>query len=405
MRLKLTPAFVDRAKALPGAERTVYWDESLSGFGLMVTRAGHRSFVAQYRANGLSRRYTLKDVLSLKEARKEARAVLGSVARGHDPVAERRREAMEATNTLTAIAEDYLAREAKRLRSIAERRRIFQRYIYPKLGARQIDSIRRSDIIRLLDRIEDESGPAMADYVLAMLRRLMGWHASRDDEFRSPIVRGMARTKPRERARQRMLSDDELRAVWRAAETAGTAYGHLLRFILLTATRLREAANMRRDEILPGGDWLIPGSRYKNKRDFLLPLSDAAKAALAQVPQIGRKGWVFSTDGQTPISGFSKFKERFDEKILAVRRKADPKAEPLPNWVVHDLRRTARSLMSRAGVDPDHAERARGHTIAGIRGTYDLHQYRDEKKRAFEALATQVERIVNPQPNVVPLRS
>ena len=89
----------------------------------------------------------------------------------------------------------------------------------------------------------------MADHVLAALRRVMNWHASRSDDFRSPITRGMSKTKPRERARERVLSDDELRAVWAATETFPGPYGHLLRFILLTATRLREAAEMRRQEV------------------------------------------------------------------------------------------------------------------------------------------------------------
>jgi hypothetical protein len=103
------------------------------------------------------------------------------------------------------------------LRSIGERRRILAKYLYPKLGARQIDSIKRSEIVRLLDRIEDNHGPVMADHVLSLLRVVMHWHARRDDDFRSPIVRGMNRTKVKERARERILTDDELRIVWAVA--------------------------------------------------------------------------------------------------------------------------------------------------------------------------------------------
>jgi integrase len=119
---------------------------------------------------------------------------------------------------------------------------------------------------------------------------------------------------------------------------------------------------------------------------------------------IGRKGWIFSTNGDTPISGFSKFKRQFDAKVLQELRRHDPQAGPLPHWTTHDLRRTARSLMSRAGVNADHAERALGHMIAGVRGTYDRHQFKDEKRRAFEALADEIKRIVNPPRSVVPLR-
>ena len=114
-----------------------------------------------------------------------------------DPVAEQRKTQADAANTLRAIAEDYLSREAKSLRSIEERRRIFERYIYPRFGARQVEAIKRSEIVRLLDYVEDNSGPVMSDHVLAALRRLMVWHAGRSDEFRSPIVRGMSRTRPK----------------------------------------------------------------------------------------------------------------------------------------------------------------------------------------------------------------
>lgn len=402
-RKKLTQAWVGKASALPGAERTIYWDETLESFGLMVTSAGHRSFVVQYRSNGMSRRYTVK-ASQLTKARKAARSILGRVADGADPVAEGRKIKAEATNTLRATAEEHLRREEKRLRSIGERRRIFERYVYPKLGARQIDSIKRSEIVGLLDQIEDKSGPSMADHVLAVLRRLMSWHASRSDEFRSPITRGMARTKPKERARERVLSDDELRAVWRALEGWNVPYAHLVRFLLLTATRLREAAQMHRGEV-SDAEWLIPAARHKSKRDFLLPLSHAARDALAGAPAIGRRGWVFTSDGERPIGGFSKYKRRLDARILDVLREKNPKAEPLLRWTNHDLRRTARSLMSRAGVLPRHAEAALGHVIAGVEGTYDRHSYADEKRRAVEALANQIQRILQFHSNVVPIRA
>ena len=404
MHRKLTPPFVRTAAAAAGAERTIYWDESLEGFGLMVTAAAHRSFVVQYRAAGTSRRYTIKGTLSLAKARKKARSILGAVAEGRDPLTERRKAERVATNTLRAISEEYLAREGKKLRSVGERRRIFDVYILPKLGSRQIEEIKRSDVVRLLDRIEDNNGPVMADHVLAVLRRLMTWHAGRTDDFRSPIVRGMARTKPKDRARERILSDDELRAVWAGTTGWDAPYGHLVRFILLTATRLREAAQMRRQEIA-GTDWLIPAARHKSKRDFLLPLSKAACEGLAAVPTIGRRGWVFTTDGERPINGFSKAKQQLDARILEQLRKVGEDAKPLPRWTNHDLRRTARSLMSRAGISPDHAERALGHVISGVRGTYDRHEFAEEKRRAFEALALQIERIISQQDNVVGFRA
>ena len=401
MRKRLTPAFVVKATTAPRAARTTYWDEIMPGFGLMVTESGHRSFVVQYRAGGRSKRMHLKGGLTLRAARRQAKVILGAVAKGGDPLGERRKADRAKTNTLKAIVEEYLIREGDRLRTIGERRAVLNRLVLPKLGARQIGDINRSDIVRLLDRIADENGAPMADHVLAYLRRVMTWHASRSDDFRSPIVRGMARTRPSQRRRQRVLSDDELKAVWRSAEASKSAFGYLVQFLLLTATRRTEAAAMRRSEVA-SNEWIIPQERYKTGLELVIPLSPAAQRVLATVPKVGKSGFVFTTDGRRSIGGFSKFKRDFDTKVIAELLKQNPESE-LPRWTLHDLRRTARSLMSRAGVPSDHAERCLGHVLPGIRGTYDRHEYLAEKRRAFDALAALIDRVVNPAKNVVAL--
>ena len=249
----------------------------------MVTKVGKRSFVYQYRAAGRSRRMTFPINLGLDKARKEARKALGGVAAGGDPLQERRKAASQGENTLQSVCEDYLKREGKRLRSRDHIEAALKRLVYPKLGARQIDGILRSEIVKLLDKIEDESGPVMADRVLAYVRKVMNWHASRSDDFRSPIVRGMARTKPKERERERTLTDDELRAVWKAATAFPGPFGYMVRFILLTATRRNEAANMERGEVA-GTDWTIPADRYKTKLDHVVPLSRSAQDLLGSDP-------------------------------------------------------------------------------------------------------------------------
>src|SRR5262249_10187050 len=154
-----------------------------------------------YRAQRRSRRLTFKPGLTLTEARKEAKAKLGEVARGGDPMAERRRQEGVATNTLKAVTEEDFKREGNKLRSAQWRKAAFERLIYPALGSRQIDTIKRSEIVRLLDNVEDERGPQMAHSALAFLSKLFNWHASRDDDFLTPIRRGMGRIKMRERAR------------------------------------------------------------------------------------------------------------------------------------------------------------------------------------------------------------
>jgi integrase len=331
--------------------------------------------------------------------------VLGAVAKGGNPLAERRRQEGAATNTLKAITEDYLKREggmtrdadrkptfSGKLRSAEQCLAVFERLIFPVLGNRQIDTIKRSEIVKLLDRIEDERGPSMAHVALGFLSRVFNWHASRNDDFLSPIRRGMGRIKPAERARERVLSDDELRAVSRAAESTSGPFGHYVRFLLLTATRRNEAAGIRRDEVQPNGDWIAPAERMKGKREHVVPLSAAARAIIDGMPALGPL--LFTTGGRWPIGNFTKFKAKFDAAVLAELRKQDPEAKPLPNWTLHDLRRTARSLMSRAGVSSDIAERCLAHIIGGVRGTYDRYAYRDEKA---QKLAAMVERIVNPR--------
>ena len=199
----------------------------------------------------------------------------------------------------------------------------------------------------------------------------------------------MARTRPKERQRQRTLTDDELRTIWKTADDYVGPFGRFVQFLLLTATRRNEAARMKHGEV-SGNDWTIPQARYKTGLELLIPLSPMAMDILDKLPRIGNAGFVFTTDGKHPISGFSKFKREFD------------KAGGVKDWTLHDLRRTARSLMSRAGVSSDHAERCLGHVIGGVRGVYDRHEFHAEKRRAFEALASLVERIIKPQANVVP---
>jgi integrase len=393
MRVKLTPVFVAKPPLPePPRDRTIHWDGSLPGFGLMVTGNGHASFVCQYRAGRRSHRMSLKPGLTLQDARREAKKLLGDVARGGNPLNERRKAAAAGADTFRSVAEEYIRREGKGLRRMAECEAILNRHVFTKLGSRPIGEIKRSDIIRLLDKINDERGPSAADHTLAVIRRVMNWHAARSDDFRSPIVRGMARTKLRERTRQRILADDELRAVWTAADASKSLFGPFVQFLLLTAARRTEVAQMTHSEIV-GDVWTIPQMRYKTGFELVIPLSPPALSALARLPRIGKGELVFTTGGERPFSGYSKAKAKFDA------------ACGVTGWTLHDLRRTARSLMSRAGVGADIAERCLGHVISGVRGTYDRHAYFEEKKRAFEALAALIERILEPEDNVLTFKA
>jgi integrase len=334
--------------------------------------------------------------MSLAAARKEAAAVMYAVHEGKDPAADKARARAEAraasADTLEAIVAEFFRRESPRLRSAPKWQRDLERAVLPVLGRRPIADIGRRDIVRLLDKIEDESGASAADIALSIVRRVMNWHAARSDDFRSPIVRGMTRCRPSDHARSRILNDNEIRAVWRAANSMQGPFGHYVKFLLLTASRRNEAAHLRWREVV-GTDWTLPAARNKTKVDLARPLSAAALAVLAKVvPRIAGSDFVFSADGRR-LGGMARRKREIDE------------ASGVTGWTLHDLRRTARSLMARSGVPSEHAERCLGHVIGGVEGVYDRHQYRSEMLIAYEKLATLIGQIVDPQPNVVALQS
>jgi integrase len=393
VRVKLTQGLIEKIEP-PKAGREIYWDEAHRGLGFQVTHTGAQTYVVQYRLlGGRSRRMAIGGTHTLKDAIDQWRSITGDVAKGRalrhekDPLAERQKHAAEKrskvpANTLQAEAEKFLATH-QHLRSIKARKRVFERLVYPEIGRLPIASIRKSDIKQLLDKVTEDSGPSMANMVLAFVRTLLIWHAEQSDEdILVPALSALRR--PRER-RHRVLSNAELKAVWRTAESIPGPFGAYLRFVLLTATRKLEAAQMQWNEI-DGSDWTIPAWRYKaslsSRRDVLIPLSGAARAILDRLPRFDGCPYVFTHDGRRPLSGSTRVKANFD------------KACGVTGWTIHDLRRTARTLMGKAKVPTDHAERCLGHTIGGIRSVYDKYEYADEKRAGFEALAALVEQIV-----------
>jgi integrase len=399
----LTDRFCLHAKAAESEAQTDYFDEGQPGLALRVSRTGSKSWTYHFTLGGRRVRMTFGSypATSLAKAHTLADEAKAALEDGRDP-----RTARAKPQALKAICDDWVEREGAKLRTGDDRKATLERLVYPTLGNRPIADIRRSDIVRLLDRVEDDSGPVMADQTLAFLRRVFNWHASRDDDFRSPIVRGMARTKPKSRARKRILADDEIRDLWAALASAPDlpeCYPAYVRTVLLTATRRSEAAGMHSTEF-EGDLWTIPGARYKTKLDHVIPLTDAVKALIGEKPDgINGNSWfVFSTThGAKGFSGYSKAKRALDAEIAKLRE-ADGR-DPMPRWTLHDIRRTARSLMSRAKVPSDHAERCLGHVIGGVRETYDRYEYLDEKREAFTALARLVDRIVRGQPTALKL--
>jgi integrase len=384
----LTDRAITALKPAPEGKRKFLYDALCPGLAVRVTDTGAKAFVLVGRFGG-AKHPTARSIgrvgsVSLARARVQAREWLAQMADGHDP-AEVKRAA--AAGTLRAIAEDHHAKEGSKLRTGEWRWAVWERHILPVLGDRQIGDIKRSEIVRLMDKVGETSGPVMANRVLNLLRRTMNWYAVRSDEFRSPIVRGM--TNP-EQSRDRVLTDDELRAIWSASSGLGV-FGQYIKFLLLTGARRSEAAGMRWEE-LKDGIWLLPAARNKTAQDLARPLSKTALAIVEARRSSGSGGeFVFTRDGRV-LGGMTRGKAELDG------------ASGVTEWTIHDLRRTARSLMSRAGVPSDHAERCLGHVIGGVRGVYDRHRYAEEMLHAYEALSGLISGIVEPKENVVAIR-
>jgi integrase len=372
------------------------------GFGVRVTAGGSKAFVLNYRLRGREYRYTIgqhPDWSALRAVR-EARELRQRIDRGENPLDDRASlEPVQAPKTVGDVIEDFLSRyvraPARPLRSATEYEYALRKLVVPAIGKTPIHELRRSKIAELLDTIADQHGPVQSDRSLAYFRKCLNWYATRDDDFVPPIAKGMARTRGSERARSRTLSDDEIRLFWPALEEAGT-FGALCKTMLLTAQRGGEVGGMRRSEI-ENSVWVIPAERYKSKRAQAVPLS---KAAVAVIEAQKASDYVFPQRKGTRFTMFGKGKAELDAAITAANGGAG-----LPHWTLHDLRRTAKTLMIRAGVRPDISERVLGHVIAGVEGVYDRHSYMEEKREALEKLAVEIDRILNPpQLNVLPIR-
>jgi integrase len=376
MSKRLTALSVENAK--PGTSRREISDNG-SGLFLVVQPSGHKSWAVRFRVNGIPKKLTLPTGLSLHDARAQAHAAIAEAKRGNDPtkakkIAQQKRR-IAAANTFEAVALLYLdSKKVQKLRTADQVRDKLERIVFPIIGAEPIADLKRSDYSKLLDHIEKHNGSVMADRTLSAVWQVLEFHAARDDDYIIPLISSMRRTNPKDHERNHVLTDDEIRRVL----GVGSPF---VGFLLLTCARRNEVAGMQWREI-DNGVWTLPASRNKAKVDLVRPLS---KAALALLPPRGDDDeFVFSHVPDRPFRGHAYVKRRVD------------KESGVTGWRLHDLRRTARTLLSQAGVNADHAERCLGHVIGGVRGIYDRHEFFAEKKHALEALAHQIKLITDP---------
>ncbi len=381
------------AIALPETGKRAYlWDDTLNGFGVMVMPTGVRSYLIQYRLGGRgfpTRRATIGrhgGPWTPDTARNRAAELLEMVRKGIDPVeADRARQAelraaKESSGRLAfaAYADLFMERHVGKrgLRSAEDIATVFRRDLTPHFGSKPITVITKSDILACLEVIYDRS-PSAANKAHKWLRKMINFALGRGDLVSSPIL-GIEPPHI-EVERDRVLSVGELQHVWEASAAMSAPFRTMTRLLVLTGQRLREVAGMSWSEIdMEARTWAIPGERTKNKRPHLVPLSDEVITVLIEAePEARRRaGYVMSTTGHSPISGFSKAKVNLD------------KAVALPPWVFHDLRRSVATGLQGLGIPIAHTEAVLNHvsgTRGGIIGTYQLYEYQAEKTRALAA--------------------
>jgi integrase len=273
--------------------------------------------------------------------------------------------------------------------------RIFKRLVLPAWRGRTIDSIRRRDVIDLVESVAADR-PYLANRTLGVLSKFFNWLCARDELAASP-AQGVDRPH-KEEVRQRTLSDAELRALWLACAGDGP-FGSALQVLALTGARRNEVSHMTWSEIDEERQlWTLPSARSKNKREHVVPLSSQVWAIIDAMPRFAGCDYVFTADGRSPITGWDKAKVR-----LSVKAKLDG-----AGWRLHDLRRTCASGMQRLGVPVPVVEKALNHISGSFRGivsTYQTHDYADEVRVAFQKWSDHVERLVGGKPaQVVTLR-
>jgi integrase len=361
-------------------------DKRMPGLYLRTLDSGSKSYVVvSTDLNGKRAWQTVGGAatMTVAEARESAMGIIQAIKSGGE---------RHSPQTVEAVAADFVKRHVQKrgLRSEGEIRRYIDKHILPAWRGRDFTGIRRGDVAKLLDKVEDNAGPVAADKVLAHITTMCRWYATRHDDYTTPIVPKMRRSNPKERAGKRILTDAEIRSVWKQAEANGM-FGAFIRLSLLTGQRREKIATMRWQD-LRDGVWTIPTAAREKGNAGSLTLPAEAIAILETMPRFASSPYVFTT-GRAYFKGYSKAKEAFDAKC------------PIAAWDIHDLRRTARSLMSRAGVQPLIAELTLGHVQQGVQGIYDRHSYVTEKAQALTALAGLLANILRPEsPKVVSLR-
>ena len=379
---------------LPGPENgrfdIVHWDDELPGLGLRVLRSGTRNWVFRYRVGKRQRVITLGRLNSLTPtgARSKARDIAAKARLGHDEQAEafarKANAALPKTEAFGDIANLYLAHvvSGKRPRTQVERRRHLNRD-WAFLAKKSANEIGRREIAAQLLKLSRQHGPVAANRSRATLHALFVWTIQQGFVDVNPVVGTVAPTK--EQTRDRVLTRDELIAVWQATADPGD-YNRIVRLLILTGQRREEIAGLRWSEIdLDARLISLSVERTKNKRSHMIPLSDSALAVIESTPRRQNRDMLFG-EGAGAFSGWSRSKQRLDRR------------SEVRDWTLHDLRRSAVTGMAELGCQPHVIEAVVNHVSghkAGVAGIYNRATYSNEKRIALQMWADYIEKAVS----------
>lgn len=422
--MKFTKPGIDALTCPPGKRDAMFTDSEVKGFAIRVNATGSKTFLFNYRFAGKPRRLIFGQYgeLTLPQARKLAEAARGKVLAGGDPAGDKKaaahafqQQAIEeakqaAVNALTfqVLTERWAInalRGSSESHSTEAPRRL--RFNFADMLDRPAHALTVAEVQNRLDEVA-EKHPTTARRLQAYGRAMYGWAVKRqmveENPFTNVVIEG------REVSRDRVLTDAELGAVWRAACKMPYAFGPFFRLLVLTLQRRSEVAGMRWDEITPDlTTWTIPASRTKNGKEHIVHLSEQARQVLASLHrQTDTKTGaisplVFTNTGRTPISGFSDGKERL-VALMAQERTENgakeqknagkkPSALPANGWRLHDLRRTGVTTMARLGIGPHVADKVLNHTegaISGVAAVYQRHEFLKERAAALDVWAAHV---------------
>jgi len=411
----LSVGAVESAKPNP-KKRIEIADGAVSGLYLVVQPSGSRSWAVRYRHHGRPAKLTLGPYprMGLSDARDGAKEALRLVSEGKSPTADRvtlarlkRLPAPDGGREFATVLDRFIASQrTKGRRSTDKVKALLDKDATAFWQHRQIDTITAADVVERIEAIVHRGSPVAASRFRAWVSKLFNFAVKAQLCPDNPARLTESPVDAKARQRKRKLDDRELVLVWKAADQLGYPFGTAVQLLILTGQRRDEVCAVPLRELdLDGKLWVIAPSRAKNKVEHLVPLSGVALDLLVRsAPEIEGCGYLFTTNGRTAISGFSKWKKLLDVAVAEANG-----GTPIPHWTLHDLRRTFSSGWARLRIPTEVTERALNHTsgsFGGIAGVYNLHDYEFERRAAMEAWGRHVSSLIeSARDNMVPLRA